>query len=63
MLGHLLAVKNAFQAVICRGCSGPACLNANISPPNWPISETLIFLPEPLPKHFYFIREFSKSIG
>jgi len=56
-------VKNASQAVICRGYFEAACLNAGIFVPNRPISENLGFLPEPLPKHFYFIRKFSKSTG
>jgi hypothetical protein len=63
MFGRLPAVKNASQSVICRGYFEAACLNAGIFSPNRPISENLIFLPEPLPKHFYFIRKFSKSTG
>jgi hypothetical protein len=60
MYGRLLAVKNASQSVICRGDFEAACLNADIFfSPNRPISENLIFLSEPLPKHFYFIRKFS----
>jgi hypothetical protein len=63
MSGRLPAVKNASQSVICRGYFEAACLNAGIFFPNRPISENLGFLPEPLPKHFYFIRKFSKSTG
>jgi hypothetical protein len=60
MFGRLPDVKIASQSVICHGYFETACLNAGIFFPNRPISENLIFLPEPLPKHFYFIRKFSK---
>jgi hypothetical protein len=63
MSGRLPAVKNASQSVICRGYFKAACLNADIFFPNQLISENLIFLPETLPKHFYFTRKFSKSTG
>jgi hypothetical protein len=65
MICRLLAVKNASQSisVICRGYFEATCLNAGIFFPNRPISENLIFLSEPLPKQFYFIRKFSKSTG
>jgi hypothetical protein len=63
MFGRLPAVKNASQSVICRGYFEATCLNAGIFFPNRPISENLIFLSEPLPKQFYFIRKFSKSTG
>ena len=61
MFGCLPAVKIASQSVICCGYFGAACLNADIFFPNRPIFKTLIFLPGPLPKQFYFIRKFSKS--
>jgi hypothetical protein len=63
MSSWLPAVKNASQLVICRGYFKAAYLNAGIFFPNRPISENLIFLPETLPKHFDFIRKFSKSTG
>jgi hypothetical protein len=63
MFGRLPAVKNASQSVICRGYFKAACLNPGIFFPNRPIFENLIFLLEPLPKQFYFIRKFSKSTG
>ena len=63
MYSRLPAVKNASQIGnspwILRG-SLPKCQHF-FSFPNRPISETLIFLPKPLPKQFYFIRKLSKS--
>ena len=63
MFGRLHAMENAFQLVICHGYSGVACLNANIFflLKIGPFPKTLTFLPEPLPKYFYFIHIFSKS--
>ena len=52
MFGQLSAVKNASQSVICRGYFEATCLNAGIFFPDRPIPENLIFLSEPLPKHF-----------
>jgi hypothetical protein len=63
MSSRLPAVKNASQSVICHGYFEATCLNAGIFFPNRPISKNLIFLPEPLPKFFYFIWKFSKSTG
>jgi hypothetical protein len=65
MFGQLPAVKNAFQSVISHGYLGVACLNAGIfsSSSNQLIFENLDFLLEHFPKHFYFIRKFSKSTG
>jgi hypothetical protein len=63
MSGRLHAVKNAFQSEIYREYFKAACLNAGIFFSNQPISENLIFLPEPLPKHFHFTRKYSKSTG
>ena len=48
MFGRLPAMKNASQSVVCHGYFEAASLNAGIFPPNRPISENLIFLPEPL---------------
>jgi hypothetical protein len=61
MSSWLPAVKNASQSVICRGYFEATCLNAGIFLPNQPISENLIFLPEPLPKPFFFIRKSSNQ--
>ena len=53
MYGRLPAMENASQSVILRGYFEATCLDAGMFFfPNWPISKTLIFLPEPLPKHF-----------
>jgi hypothetical protein len=52
MFGRLPAMKNASQSVICRRYFEATCLKPAFFFPNRPISENLIFILEPLPKHF-----------